>query len=113
MQPYGTEVGALRDMRKHLGWYFRGFGLGGEVRAALSKVETLQGLEEVLAALQEHLGPDTPYPPAAAGKHGRSGVQKKVRLPEGWLSSTQMTKAEIALLQATEDDSDLGTYAGF
>lgn len=113
VQHYGTEVGALRDMRKHLGWYFRGFGLGGEVRAALSKVETLQGLEEVLAALQEHLGPDTPYPPAAAGKHGRSGVQKKVRLPEGWLSSTQMTKAEIALLQATEDDSDLGTYAGF
>ncbi|MDD7540838.1 MAG: tRNA dihydrouridine synthase DusB [Mobiluncus porci] len=105
VEHYGNELAALRDMRKHLGWYFRGFGLGGETRSRLAKVETLGDLEMALTELVDRLSPDTPYPQAATGTHGRSRTQRKVRLPEGWLDSREIDDAAREILHL-DDGSD-------
>ena len=103
---YGNELVALRDMRKHLGWYFRGFGLGGEMRGRLARVESLAGLEQATHELIERLGADTPYPSAATGPHGRSRIQRKVHLPEGWLDTREMNAAARAALHLDDDGCD-------
>ena len=103
---YGNELVALRDMRKHLGWYFRGFGLGGEMRGRLARVESLAGLEQATHELIERLGADTPYPSAATGPHGRSRTQRKVHLPEGWLDTREMNAAARAALHLDDDGCD-------
>ncbi|EEJ54622.1 tRNA dihydrouridine synthase [Mobiluncus mulieris] len=103
---YGNELVALRDMRKHLGWYFRGFGLGGEMRGRLARVESLAELEQATHELIERLGADTPYPSAATGPHGRSRIQRKVHLPEGWLDTREMNAAARAALHLDDDGCD-------
>lgn len=76
----GAERG-IRDFRKHVGWYLKGFGVGGPVRAALSTVDSLAELADRLAAL-----PDQPYPTAILGTpRGRATGTRHVVLPEGWL----------------------------
>jgi nifR3 family TIM-barrel protein len=71
----------IRDFRKHVGWYLKGFGIGGSARAALSTVDNLAELSDRLAAL-----PDQPYPTAILGlPRGRGTGTRQVVLPEGWL----------------------------
>ena len=52
------EARGLRDFRKHVPWYLKGFPAGGELRAALGMVESLAQLDELLAQLD----PDRPVP---------------------------------------------------
>lgn len=82
---YDGEVHATRDIRKHIGWYLRGFPVGGEVRSALARVESLQQLRELLAPWAESpaLADD------ANGPRGRQGSPGKVVLPEGWLDDPE------------------------
>ncbi|MGO1799907.1 tRNA dihydrouridine synthase DusB [Corynebacterium casei] len=82
---YDGEVHATRDIRKHIGWYLRGFPVGGEVRSALARVESLQQLRELLAPWAESpaLADD------ADGPRGRQGSPGKVVLPEGWLDDPE------------------------
>ncbi|MEO5833081.1 MAG: tRNA dihydrouridine synthase DusB [Nakamurella sp.] len=71
-----------RDLRKHMAWYFKGFSVGSQIRAALATVSTLDELDDLLALLDHH----QPFPAAAEGPRGRQGTpQKRVHLPEGWL----------------------------
>lgn len=102
---YGSELVALRDMRKHLGWYFRGFGLGGEMRGRLARVESMDELRQATHELLQRLGADTPYPPAATGSHGRSRTQRKVHLPHAWLDTRELDAAARAALHL-DDGSD-------
>lgn len=104
---FGNEQAALRDMRKHVGWYLRGFNLGGAARAELTRIETLDDLENRLHDLLQTLDPNTPYPEAAQGKHGRSRAQRHVRLPEGWLDTREIDVAAARTLHlASEDITD-------
>lgn len=104
---FGNDLAAMRDMRKHVGWYLRGFKVGGDTRAELARVETLADLESRLARLLREIDPETPYPPAAEGKHGRSRAQRHVRLPEGWLDTREIDgPAAQALHLAGDDESD-------
>lgn len=82
---YDGEDRATRDIRKHIGWYLRGFPVGGEVRSALARVESLQQLRELLAPWAESpaLADD------ADGPRGRQGSPGKVVLPEGWLDDPE------------------------
>ncbi|MDN5901699.1 MAG: tRNA dihydrouridine synthase DusB [Corynebacterium casei] len=82
---YDGEDHATRDIRKHIGWYLRGFPVGGEVRSALARVESLQQLRELLAPWAESpaLADD------ANGPRGRQGSPGKVVLPEGWLDDPE------------------------
>ena len=94
------EGDALRKMRKHLGWYLRGFGLGGELRLALARVSTRDELVSLLADLDA----DMPYPAAALGKRGRSGTPRKPHLPYGWLDSTTLDAAGRSQVAAGEGE---------
>lgn len=79
------ENRACRDLRKHMGWYLRGFPVGGELRAALSRVSSLVELREVLAPWQN----SSALAVDADGARGRQGSPAKVALPEGWLDDPE------------------------
>ena len=82
---YDGEAHATRDIRKHIGWYLRGFPVGGEVRSELARVESLQQLRDLLAPWADSpaLADD------ADGPRGRQGSPGKVVLPEGWLDDPE------------------------
>lgn len=82
---YDGEEKACRDMRKHFGWYVRGFPVGGETRRALAGISTLAELDAILEPLA-----DSPvFADDAEGPRGRQGSPGKVILPEGWLDDPE------------------------
>ncbi len=98
---FGDEGKALRDIRKHMAWYFKGYVVGGDLRARLATVPTLEVLRELL----DELDPDAPYPGAdAEGPRGRAGTPKRTALPEGWLDARQLNDAQKADISAAELD---------
>lgn len=84
IQQDGDKKG-LRDLRKHMGWYLRGFPVGGDTRAALARVSTLDELDELLAPFKDSLEKAED----ASGARGRKGSAGKVALPEGWLDDPE------------------------
>ena len=104
VEDQGDEGRAMREMRKHIGWYLRGFSVGGTTRHALSMVSTLEELHELLHGLDL----DQEFPKAALGPRGRAGGEKTPHLPEGWLDSPFLTDAERANLHLAEDDANGG-----
>lgn len=90
VQHMGEEDRALRELRKHMAWYLKGYTAGSEARKAFGLVSTLAELDERLAALDL----DQPYPgEAAEGPRGRAGSARVPVLPEHWLSSREMDAA--------------------
>ncbi|AZA10755.1 tRNA dihydrouridine synthase DusB [Corynebacterium gerontici] len=79
------ERKGCRDMRKHMGWYLRGFPVGGEVRAQLSGINTLEDLQRVLDPWKDSQA----RAEDADGARGRKGSPSKVVLPEGWLDDPE------------------------
>lgn len=71
----------IRDMRKHIAWYLKGFPVGSELRRSLGLVSSIDELDELLAQLD----PDIPFPAEADGPRGRQGSAGRVVLPERWL----------------------------
>lgn len=98
------ELRAMREMRKHVAWYLRGFAVGGTNRRDLSLVSTYSQLQEQLAQLDL----SQPFPPRAAGKRGRAGKSKKPHLPYGWLDSRNITEQEKQELHLAEDGGSGG-----
>ncbi|MBO9520382.1 MAG: tRNA dihydrouridine synthase DusB [Nocardioidaceae bacterium] len=84
-QHMGEERGC-KEFRKHVSWYLKGFGAGGDLRHRLALVSTLAELESLLGELD----PDEPFPAVVLGApRGRQGSERKrVVLPEGWLDDT-------------------------
>ena len=98
---FGDELQALRDIRKHVAWYFKGYTVGGELRAALAAVPSL----EVLRGLLDQLDHTAPYPGLdAEGPRGRAGSPKRPALPDGWLNSRDMDENHKAMIAAAELD---------
>ena len=93
---FDSEERGCRDIRKHVAWYFKGYPVGGDLRASLATVDTLQHLDDLLATLDR----DQPYPgEGAEGPRGRAGTPKYPSLPEGWLASRELEgcqKVELA-----------------
>lgn len=104
IESVGDESRALREMRKHLGWYLRGFSVGGKARQALSLVSDRAELESRLLEFD----PDEPYPQSAGGPRGRAGKAKKPHLPDGWLDSTTTSDSERRMLHLAADDGGSG-----
>jgi len=97
---FGEEDRACRDIRKHVAWYFKGYAVGGETRAALAMSSSLQELDDLLATLDA----DQPYPGKdAEGQRGRAGAPKKPTLPYGWLDSQSLPEYDRADLTAAEE----------
>ena len=76
------EEAALRDLRKHTGWYLTGYPVGGDVRRALSVVATLDELEAIVADLDPTI---TARPDAVGAPRGTQAGPQQVTLPDGWL----------------------------
>ncbi|MBC3186957.1 tRNA dihydrouridine synthase DusB [Corynebacterium sp. zg-331] len=79
------EERACRDMRKHMGWYLRGFPVGGQLRRRLATVSSLAQLREELAPWAD--SPETAQD--ADGARGRQGSCATVALPDGWLNDPE------------------------
>ncbi|MFN8194037.1 MAG: tRNA dihydrouridine synthase DusB [Nocardioidaceae bacterium] len=78
----GEERGCT-EFRKHVSWYLKGFKAGGTLRHSLALVDSLAGLDDLLAQLDG----DEPFPVGELGTpRGRQGSpRKRVVLPDGWL----------------------------
>ncbi|WP_029253663.1 tRNA dihydrouridine synthase DusB [Paraoerskovia marina] len=96
---YEDESKGMRDLRKHMAWYLKGYAVGGDARRALAMVSTLEELRGHLAALDH----DAPYPGAdAEGPRGRAGTPKKPHVPYGWLDSRDLDPEFEASLREAE-----------
>jgi nifR3 family TIM-barrel protein len=84
----GDETTAVRDFRKHVGWYLTGYPVGGEVRRSMALACSLVELEAMLDALNTAL---SPHPEAARAKRGHTHGPRPVSLPYGWLESAEST----------------------
>ena len=99
VEAFPSEDKALRDLRKHMAWYFKGYVVGGPMRAALAAVSTLVELDGLLAQLDG----DQPYPgPGAEGPRGRAGSARRPALPDGWLDSRELSEVFEAALREAE-----------
>ncbi|MCU1528643.1 MAG: tRNA-dihydrouridine synthase, partial [Frondihabitans sp.] len=96
---FGDEDRACRDIRKHVAWYFKGYPVGGDLRASLATVQSLGEMDDLLATLDWSLD----YPgDAAEGPRGRAGSPKKPALPDRWLESRELDEAFRGELAAAE-----------
>jgi nifR3 family TIM-barrel protein len=95
----GDEDRACRDIRKHVAWYFKGYAVGGDLRASLATVQSLAMLDDLLGQLDW----DQPYPGAdAEGQRGRAGTPKSPSLPDRWLDSRELRETDRAEVAAAE-----------
>jgi nifR3 family TIM-barrel protein len=96
---FEDEGRATRDIRKHVAWYFKGYAVGGETRAALAMSSSLQHIDDLLGTLDA----DQPYPGAdAEGQRGRAGTPKTPSLPQNWLDSREIAEGMRAEVSAAE-----------
>ncbi len=78
---FESEGRAMRDFRKHMAWYLKGFSVPRALRANFGMVSSLGELEHLLDQLEDQQYPvDIADAPRGRRSHGRS-----VLLPDGWL----------------------------
>ena len=100
---FASEERGCRDIRKHVAWYFKGYPVGGDIRARLATASSLAEIDDLLMSLDL----DAPYPgQAAEGQRGRAGTPKRPALPDRWLDSREVdAAASIAIADAELDHS--------
>ena len=77
-----SENRGMRDMRKHMAWYLKGFRVPREIRHDLGMVSSLDDMRELLNQLV-----DQPYPIEVGDKpRGRTSHGRPPTLPDGWLN---------------------------
>lgn len=102
---FEDEGRGCRDIRKHVAWYFKGYPVGGELRAALATASSLAEIDDLLATMDL----DAPYPGAAAeGQRGRAGTPKRPALPDRWLDTRDMAGDDARTLADAELDTSGG-----
>jgi nifR3 family TIM-barrel protein len=102
---FESEDRGCRDIRKHVAWYFKGYPVGGDLRASLATVESLAQLDDLLATLDW----SQPYPgEGAEGQRGRAGTPKNPSLPDGWLANRDLVGHERVELAEAEIENSGG-----
>jgi len=77
---FESEGRAMRDLRKHMAWYLKGFSVPRELRANFGMVSSLSELQHLLNQLENQ-----PYPTEIAeAPRGRRSHGRAVHLPDGW-----------------------------
>lgn len=93
------ENRAMREIRKHIAWYLKGYPVGGDVRRRLGLVESLAEFRGIL----DEMDLDAPFPGVdAEGPRGRQGTARVPSCPDGWLDSQDITPAMEAKLREAE-----------
>lgn len=78
---FGDEFLAVRDFRKHVGWYLTGYAVGGEVRRTAAQTSSLRELDDILDAVD----PTLELPPGGERfARGHTQGPRPVTLPAGW-----------------------------
>jgi nifR3 family TIM-barrel protein len=91
-----TEPVAVRDVRKHVGWYLHGYPVGGDVRRRLTATATIAELDDALAALAA-AHPDLRVTDGADGRpRGKTSGPISVTLPDGWLATADDPSPVVA-----------------
>lgn len=99
------EDRGVRDLRKHIGWYLKGYPVGGQARGDLMKVSSLAELDAGLEAMRARLPEQVLYPgETVEGPRGRAGTPKRPHLPDGWLDSPYLSQDQRVLLLQAESD---------
>ncbi|GAA3624232.1 tRNA dihydrouridine synthase DusB [Kineosporia mesophila] len=94
-----AENRACRDFRKHIAWYFKGYVVGRETRAALAMISSLAEFDDLAGQLDG----SQPYPGEhAEGPRGRAGSPRSVSLPHGWLDSREIDGELAGILREAE-----------
>lgn len=102
---FESEERGCRDIRKHVAWYFKGYPVGGDLRASMATVQSLAQLDDLLGQLDA----DQAYPGVGAeGPRGRAGTPKKPALPENWLNSRELDGVQRENLTEGEGDTSGG-----
>lgn len=73
---------AVRDFRKHVGWYLTGFPVGSSARRRLTDATSQESFESELARLDPAL---TRPAESARWPRGHTDGPRPVALPDGWL----------------------------
>jgi nifR3 family TIM-barrel protein len=95
---FENEDRAMRDLRKHMAWYLKGFRVHREIRSSLGMVGSYQEMQDLLSQVE-----DQPYPTEVGdAPRGRTSHGRPVTLPDGWLNDPD----ELATI--TIDDSVSG-----
>lgn len=96
------ENRGMRDLRKHMAWYFKGFVVGQQTRAALGLVSSVDEVSALLDGLDRH----QVFPTAELGRpRGRQGSPRRVALPDGWLDDTDGRSLDLS-------PAEMGTSGG-
>ena len=89
---FESEDRGMRDLRKHLAWYLKGFRVHSELRRQFGMVSTLTEMRALLDQLI-----DQPYPIEVGEKpRGRTSHGRPPTLPDGWLNDPdEMVSIEL------------------
>jgi len=97
-QDYGEHKG-IRDIRKHMAWYLKGFSVRQQVRQSLGTVGSMAELDALLALID----PDQQFNvEVGSGPRGRTSGGRRPTLPEGWLDSQELDGGSRTMLQEAE-----------
>jgi hypothetical protein len=84
---------AVRDVRKHVGWYLQGYPVGSEARRRLTVAATITDFEAEL----DRLDPDlAPLPGTTSQPRGKTSGPITVTLPDGWLTGADDPSPVVA-----------------
>ena len=98
VEDFGQERG-VRDLRKHMAWYLKGFSVRQHVRQALGTVGSLAELDDLLGQI------DIAQPfnaQVGEGPRGRTTGERRPALPDGWLDSPLLDAAGAAEVAGAE-----------
>ncbi len=105
------EDHAMRDFRKHTGWYMSGYPVGSEIRRRFSTTATLAELDDILAAMLDRAGEGaTVVDGGERIKRGHTNGPIRVALPEGWLDGEARHALDSDV--TVPDDADVLALSG-
>ncbi len=102
---HGNELTAMRDFRKHTGWYFTGYPVGPEVRRRFAEVSSLAELDTMLAALDRSV---TIVEGGERIRRGHTNGPIRVALPDGFLDDRAALEHDLTV----PDDNDVMALSG-
>jgi nifR3 family TIM-barrel protein len=107
------EPHAMRDFRKHTGWYLSGYPVGPDVRRRFSHIKSLMELDDLLGELD----PTTTIVDGGERiKRGHTNGPIRVSLPDGWLDGHHRDRegldARLALDESVPDDGHVLALSG-
>ncbi|BAN01212.1 tRNA dihydrouridine synthase DusB [Ilumatobacter coccineus] len=106
------EDHAMRDYRKHTGWYMSGYPIGSEFRRRFSMVKSLAELDDILGDVIERCGEATTIVEGGERiKRGHTRGPTKVSIPEGWLDG-QQREALATDVTVPDDDQAMAMSGG-